>query len=120
MEWNVPSSGELILMITEPNVLLTWVFGPLLVDRRVRPSSFTLFAMEFRGPAVSAHDSFVMKEPLLQIQFYNGWGKNTQSVQMESADSVVVSENIYDFLGRPAIKTKRPPSKRIFNELLPA
>ena len=110
MECNVPSSGELILMITEPNVLLTWVFGPLLL----------LFAMEFRGPAVSAHDSFVMKEPLLQIQFYNGWGKNTQSVQMESADSVVVSENIYDFLGRPAIKTKRPPSKRIFNELLPA
>ena len=68
MECDVPSSGELILMITEPDVLFIWVDGLLLVDRRVRPSSFTLFAMEFRGPAVSVQNCFVMKEPLLQVQ----------------------------------------------------
>ena len=41
MEWDVPSTGELILMITEPDLLLIWV------DRRVRPSSFTSFARRF-------------------------------------------------------------------------
>ena len=34
MEWGVPSSGELILIITEPDVLLIWVDGFLLVDRK--------------------------------------------------------------------------------------
>ena len=47
MEWDVPSRGERILMITEPDVLLIWVDGLLLVDRRVRPSSFTSFARRF-------------------------------------------------------------------------
>ena len=72
MEWDVPSRGERILMITEPDVLLIWVDGLLLVDRRVRPSSFTSFAMEFCGPAVSVQNCFVMKdEPLVQVQYYN-------------------------------------------------
>ena len=33
--------------------------------------------------------------------------KHPQSIQMESADSVVVSENIYDVMGSQVIKTKR-------------
>ena len=68
MEWDVPSTGELILMITEPDLLLIWVDGLLLVDNKVRPSSFTSFAMEFRGPTVSVQNCFVMKEPLHQVE----------------------------------------------------
>ncbi|KAH1019071.1 hypothetical protein HUJ05_006735, partial [Dendroctonus ponderosae] len=106
------SAGELIVMLEEHYIWL-WLDGVLLLDQELSPSrinsneftSWSSFSMQVQNQ-VLLEDMLVMNRPQVKVQYYNAFGEKTQAIQLENAETSLVTETLYDELGREAITTK--------------
>lgn len=112
---NLPSSGEILLHITEQHMWL-WFDAVLLFDRKLTrsciPSMYKLlenpwssFKMEVSG-ALSISNVITLAQPQISMEYFNAWGDRTQIVQLENPYTALVHETIFDQVGRDAIKVK--------------
>ncbi|EFX70311.1 hypothetical protein DAPPUDRAFT_300516 [Daphnia pulex] len=105
---DLPSSGEIVMM-TEGGRFFIWIDSVLLLDRLVASLSaknpWTFFAFEAQGNTF-VEDCIFMGNPRTEMEYMNEWGEKMQTIQLESDRSVLVSQTLYDELGRSAITTK--------------
>lgn len=100
----VPISGEQIVMI-ENKRLIVWIDAVLVIDREVNEISWADFAIKFNRK-VLIENVFVANQPSVTVQYFNGFGQKTQLIKMKDGTKVVISEMLYDSLGRQTIATK--------------
>lgn len=55
---------------------------------------------------VTIEDVIIINRPNVKIEYMNAFGEKTQTIQLESPQSALVSEMLYDELGRQTITTK--------------
>ncbi|XP_046646365.1 uncharacterized protein LOC124336627 [Daphnia pulicaria] len=105
---DLPNSGEIIMM-TEGGRFFIWIDSVLLLDRLVASLSaknpWTFFAFEAQGNTF-VEDCIFMGNPRTEMEYMNEWGEKMQTIQLESDRSVLVSQTLYDELGREGIITK--------------
>jgi hypothetical protein len=102
---HLPNSGELIFM-TEGERFFVWIDSVLLLDQFVASAaSWSSFSFEAQGNSF-VEDCVFMGNPRTEIEYVDDWGQKMQTIQLESDTSVLVSQFLYDSLGRPAITTK--------------
>ncbi|CAL8075521.1 unnamed protein product [Orchesella dallaii] len=104
---NLPIRCELILSI-ENSIFWLFVDGNLLLEENLGLSStspWSSFSMDLSG-LVTISDFMILNRPQMFQEYFNGFGDRTQVIQVESPDSILVSETIYDEIGREAITTK--------------
>lgn len=108
----LPSTGELIIML-EKNWIWLWLDGVLLVDQILSLSSMRIdsltpwpsFVLEAQGK-ILIEDCLIMSHPQLRVEYHNAFGEKTQVIQLEDTRTILVSEILYDELGRDALSTK--------------
>ncbi|CAF0888058.1 unnamed protein product [Brachionus calyciflorus] len=113
------SAGELIIML-ENNYAWLWLDGVLLLDQIVSTSfeaPWSSFSIEAQNK-VLIEDFLIMNHPQLTIEYYNSFGDKTQIIQYENLNSILVTETLYDELGRESITTKTSRVYRNQNEPL--
>jgi hypothetical protein len=102
---HLPNSGELIFM-TEGERFFVWIDSVLLLDQFVASAaSWSSFSFEAQGNSF-VEDCVFMGNPRTEIEYVDDWGQKMQTIQLESDTSVLVSQFLYDSLGRPATTTK--------------
>ncbi|ODM94099.1 tRNA(Glu)-specific nuclease WapA [Orchesella cincta] len=116
---NLPILGELIVYI-ENSTLWVFIDGNLLVEKNLAlsfTSPWSQFSLKASG-LVTISDLMILNHPQIFYEFRNGFGDRTQIIQLESENSILVSETIYDEIGREAIKTKTGRVTRNSKEIL--
>ncbi|KAF7995835.1 hypothetical protein HCN44_006942 [Aphidius gifuensis] len=116
---SIPSAGELIVML-EKNFIWLWIDGVLLMEKTLSSSidsPWFNFEIEVQSQ-VLIEDIFIMNNPKLQIEYHNDFGEKTQVIELEDASTILVTETLYDELGRAAITTKTTRIKRTANKPL--
>ncbi|XP_073972940.1 salivary gland surface protein 1-like [Rhodnius prolixus] len=111
----IPLVGE-ILLLMEGSRLLIWIDGGLYVDSKIQlinvsPDSDFLLNLEVKG-MVKLTEVMVFSSVNLGVTYFNGLGEKIQEIKVEDSDSAIVTEFLYDELGRQSITTK---PKRITN-----
>ncbi|KAI9559907.1 hypothetical protein GHT06_013914 [Daphnia sinensis] len=101
---NLPNNGELIVL-TEGRRFFIWVDSVLLMDDVVPIHTWSSLIFEADGNTV-IEDCIFLGNPRVELEYLNEWGEKMQTIQLESDTSVLVSQTLYDALGRPAINTK--------------
>lgn len=120
---SLPFAGELIVML-DKNYAWLWLDGVLLLDQALSISPTTdsvapwsAFHLEAQGQ-VLIEDCLVMNHPQLRIEYHNAFGDKTQVIQLADANTIQVTETLYDKLGREAVTTKTTRVHRITGEPL--
>lgn len=98
---SVPLDGE-ILIVVDHNRLFVWIDGGLYIDNS---SNISLFNIEISGK-VKISDLMVFSEPSIKVTYLNALGEKLQEVSLESKNNAIVTEYLYDELGRQAITTQ--------------
>uniref|UniRef100_A0A6I8U0Q3 Tox-SGS domain-containing protein n=1 Tax=Aedes aegypti TaxID=7159 RepID=A0A6I8U0Q3_AEDAE len=109
----MPLSGE-ILIVSEYNRLFVWVDGGLYIDTL---SNNVLFELKMAGQ-VKIKDVVIFSEPRIQVTYFNELGEKLQEVMLETKNTIVVTEYLYDKLGRHTITTQSVRLQRSSNQPL--
>lgn len=94
-------NGEL-LMIAEDNRMIIWVDGGLYFDAY---SKIPHFDFEMSGD-VRISEVMIFSKPSVQVTYFNKLDEKLQEIVMENEYSAVVTEYLYDELGRQTITTQ--------------
>ncbi|WP_406832882.1 MULTISPECIES: RHS repeat-associated core domain-containing protein [unclassified Wolbachia] len=98
---SVPLNGE-ILVAVEHGRLLVWVDGGLYFDGS---SNGSLFNLGVSGK-VRISDVMVFSEPSIQVTYFNALDEKLQEVVLKGENTAIVTEYLYDELGRQTITTQ--------------
>ncbi|BBB14767.1 Rhs family protein [Candidatus Rickettsiella viridis] len=118
----LPIQGEWIFFV-EKNRLWVWSEGVLLFDQAWSAGNdqslkpWTRLMLEARGH-VAIKDLCLMNNPSVQVEYFNRFGEKTQVITLKDAQTALVSETLYDTLGRLAITTKVTSLTRASNQSL--
>lgn len=108
-----PLNGE-ILLLFEHNRLFIWVDGGLYIDAFANDS---IFEMEMAGQ-VKIKNVLIFSEPRVQVTYLNQLDEKLQQVVLEDEKTAVITEYLYDKLGRQAITTEAARMKQSTNQPL--
>ncbi|CAF2187707.1 unnamed protein product [Rotaria magnacalcarata] len=102
----VPQNAE-YLIVVEGNRLWLWINGQLQIDQGFHSHSVNQnhLSLNFTGH-VSLRHLFVFSEPSIDVVYKNILGEELQAIQLENSQSAIVSQTIYDELGRQTRITK--------------
>ncbi|CQD10842.1 Cell wall-associated polypeptide CWBP200 [Wolbachia endosymbiont wPip_Mol of Culex molestus] len=98
---SVPLNGE-ILVAVEHGRLLVWIDGGLYFDGL---SNGSLFNLGVSGK-VRISDVMVFSEPSIQVTYFNALDEKLQEVVLKGENTAIVTEYLYDELGRQTITTQ--------------
>lgn len=103
---SVPSYGE-YLIISEGNRLWLWINGQLQIDQsfKVLANSSNYLLFKLTGN-ISLNQLFIFSKPAIDIIYKNILDEELQIIQLENSQSSIVSQTLYDDLGRQAIVIK--------------
>lgn len=111
---SLPSSSELILVLTQKYAWL-WYNGALQYDEphSIKDvSKWDELIISAKGYVLFEH-LFLLSEPQITVEYENAFGEIEQIIQLENPESAIISETLYDDVGRPGIVTK---ATRIFRK----
>ncbi|XP_044731289.1 uncharacterized protein LOC123294238 [Chrysoperla carnea] len=112
---SLPQSGEIIIMVEE-NFVTIWFDGVLIVDEsfeKVLPAQ--TLVLEAHGE-ILIEDFMILNRPHLQVDYLNELGEKVQEIKYETPQSVLVTQMLYDALGRNAITSKTTRLQRQNNQ----
>ncbi|CAF4774799.1 unnamed protein product, partial [Rotaria socialis] len=103
---SVPSCGE-YLIVTEGNRLWLWINGQLQIDQafEVHVNNSNYLSLNLTGN-VSLNQLFLFSKAAIDVVYKNILDEELQTIQLESSRSAIVSQTLYDDLGRQAIVIK--------------
>ncbi|WP_353278958.1 RHS repeat-associated core domain-containing protein [Wolbachia endosymbiont (group B) of Longitarsus flavicornis] len=98
---SVPLNGEMLLAV-EHGRLLVWIDGGLYFDGS---SNGSLFNLGVSGK-VRISDVMVFSKLSIQVTYFNALDEKLQEVVLEGENTAIVTEYLYDELGRQTITTQ--------------
>lgn len=101
-EQSIPLEGEIVI-VHENGRLFVWIDGGLYFD--ALSSNATIFHPEFRGHT-GISNMVIFSNPSIQVTYLNALDEKIQEISLESANSAIITEFVYDELGRRSIITK--------------
>ncbi|CAM4795199.1 unnamed protein product [Rotaria magnacalcarata] len=103
---SVPSCGE-YLIVAEGNRLWLWINGQLQIDQAftVRVNNSNYLSLNLTGN-ISLNQLFLFSKAAIDVVYKNILDEELQTIQLESSRSAIVSQTLYDDLGRQAIVIK--------------
>ncbi|KAK9512205.1 hypothetical protein O3M35_000675 [Rhynocoris fuscipes] len=109
-----PISGELVIIVEKSRIFI-WLDGGLYVDSGNVDfnSKFdsSLVDIEVEG-SVLMKDVMIFNDINVSVTYFNSLGEKIQDIKLEDEDKVVVTEFLYDPIGRQSITTKPIRIKR--------
>ncbi|CAF1051949.1 unnamed protein product, partial [Didymodactylos carnosus] len=103
---SVPSYGE-YLIISEGNRLWLWINGQLQLDQafKVHVDNSNYLSLHLTGN-VSLNQLVLFSKPAIDVVYKTILDEELQTIQLENSQTAIVSQTLYDDLGRQAIIIK--------------
>uniref|UniRef100_A0A3B0JH63 tRNA nuclease WapA n=1 Tax=Wolbachia endosymbiont of Aleurodicus dispersus TaxID=1288877 RepID=A0A3B0JH63_9RICK len=98
---SIPLDGEL-LIVAEGKRIFVWVDGGLCFDGSLNVS---LFNLEIGGRA-KISNLIVFSQPSVEVTYFNKLNEKVQKIVLEGENAAIVTEYLYDELGRQSITTQ--------------
>lgn len=103
---SIPLCAE-YLIIAEENRLWLWINGQLQIDKgfQIQSKNSNYLSFNLTGN-LSLSQLFVFSKPTIDVSYKNILDEELQTIQLENSCSAIVTQILYDHLGRKTIVTK--------------